>query len=494
MLAVVTRRARVPLLWSVLDNRGGSSDSGERIALMQRYLAIFGAASIRLLLADREFIGIEWMDFLNKNNIPFAIRMKEKLIVATEDGRRLALGSLLRKCRGVRTFQAALGDRSCHRELQLNFAARRLEGGELLIVASNTPARPALAAYRKRWAIECLFGDTKSRGLNLEDTRLVTPRKLALLLGLVALAITWAARAAATLIGRKTPPRKSHGYLAKSWFRIGFDQVSKAPASRPARRRRRHGSSSPHPPSDDPESCSVRWTPFRLPSPPAAAHHPVMTRPLSPATRAAQALRHIDPVTGSITPPIDLSSTFARDEAYAPRQPYIYAREGGPTVAHAEAVLADLDGAAASLAFASGMSAFTALTETLAAGDHAVAPAIMYHGGLAWLRRLADRRGIALTEFDPAAPGNPRASHPPRHPPRLDRGPHQPHLGRPRHRRRREGRPRRRCRPRRRLHRRAALHAPRARARRRRRLPFRHQVPRRPLRPHRRRPLLRPPR
>ena len=41
------------------------------------------------------------MGFLNENNIPFAIRMKEKLTVTTEDGRRLALGSLLRKCRGV---------------------------------------------------------------------------------------------------------------------------------------------------------------------------------------------------------------------------------------------------------------------------------------------------------------------------------------------------------------------------------------------------------
>ena len=109
--------------------------------------------------------------------------------------------------------------------LWLNFAARRLQGGELLIVASNTPARAALAAYRKRWAIECLFGDTKSRGLNLEDTRLVTPRKLDLLLGLVALAVAWAAKTAAMLTGRKTPPRKTHGYLAKSWFRIGFDQI-----------------------------------------------------------------------------------------------------------------------------------------------------------------------------------------------------------------------------------------------------------------------------
>jgi hypothetical protein len=229
MLAVVTRRARVPLIWSVLDNNGGTSDTGQRTLLMRRYLAIFGAASIRLLLADREFVGGAWMNFLNENNIPFAIRVKEKLIVTTEDGRSLTLGSVLRKCRGLRTFRAALGTSPGHDEAQsplwLNFAARRLDDGSLLIIASNTPARAALAAYRKRWAIECLFGDTKTRGLNLEDTRLVTPRKLILLLGLVALAVAWAAKAAAILVGRKAPARKTHGYLAKSWFRIGFDQL-----------------------------------------------------------------------------------------------------------------------------------------------------------------------------------------------------------------------------------------------------------------------------
>ena len=228
VLAVVTPRARVPLICSVLENNGGNSDTGERIALMRRYLAVFGAASIRLLLADREFVGRTWMDFLNENNISFAIRMKEKLRVTTEDDRRLALGSLLRKCRGIRTFRAALAAALGHDEanpLWLNFAARRLDDGTLLIVASNAPPRAALAAYRKRWAIECLFADTKSRGLNLEDTRLVTPRKLALLLALVALAVAWATRTADRLLGRKAPARKSHGYLAKSWFRIGFDQV-----------------------------------------------------------------------------------------------------------------------------------------------------------------------------------------------------------------------------------------------------------------------------
>ena len=123
---------------------------------------------------------------------------------------------------------------------------------------------------------------------------------------------------------------------------------------------------------------------------------------LSPATRAAQALRHIDPVTGAVTPGIELASTFARDENYQARQSYIYARDGGPTVVHAEAVLADLDGASRSFLFASGLAALAALFETLRPGDHVVAQRIMYHGGLSWLRRKAERHGIELSLFDPA--------------------------------------------------------------------------------------------
>lgn len=65
MLAVVTRRLRVPLMWVLLD-RAGNSATAQRIALMERYLRLFGAPSIRALLADRELVGAEWMDFLNK--------------------------------------------------------------------------------------------------------------------------------------------------------------------------------------------------------------------------------------------------------------------------------------------------------------------------------------------------------------------------------------------------------------------------------------------
>jgi hypothetical protein len=233
VLAVVTRRFRVPLFWTLLDGRGNSGTAA-RIALMQRYLAHFPASSVRILLADREFIGAEWLKYLNDNNIRFAIRLREDLRVTCDDGFDLTLLARLNRA-GRTRFEARVGtreDAAAGDAPRLHFAAKRLKG-EWLIVVSNIPGDKALAAYRKRWAIECLFGDAKTRGLNIEDTRLTDPRKLALLMALVALAVVWAGRVAADLIGRGAPKRKPHGYLAQSWFRAGFDRLRNLLASEP---------------------------------------------------------------------------------------------------------------------------------------------------------------------------------------------------------------------------------------------------------------------
>ena len=224
VLAVVTRRFRVPLLWTLLDH-GGTSDVGQRIALMERYLRLFGASSIKALLADREFIGAEWMKFLNKNNIPFAIRLKENMQVRLEDGSLRQFRTLLRKRRRgswagwLSGMQTTPADR-------LRFAAKRIRDGELLIVATNLDdGGRGLNLYRKRWDIECLFADAKTRGLNIEDTHITDTGKLATLLVVVALAVTWAYRCATRTMGRTEIPRKTHGRREKSWFRIGLDAL-----------------------------------------------------------------------------------------------------------------------------------------------------------------------------------------------------------------------------------------------------------------------------
>ena len=233
VLAVITTKFRVPLMWTLLPHSGNST-TAQRIELMKRYLAHCDASTVRVLLADREFIGQEWFAFLVEKKIPFAIRMKEDQIVRA-NGRDLNFRSLLSRCRGVRGFTAVLPGRAGHPDLELHFGARRIKGGELLVVASPYPATGAqiLRQYKKRWLIECLFADSKTRGLNLEDTRLTLASKLSLLIAITAVAIALVCRAAAQFMGRKYPARKKHGYCAKSWFRTGFDEVRRWMRSSP---------------------------------------------------------------------------------------------------------------------------------------------------------------------------------------------------------------------------------------------------------------------
>jgi hypothetical protein len=224
VLAVVTRRFRVPLMWTLLAHQG-NSDTQQRIALMERYLALFGVASIQWLLADREFVGSRWMDFLSKNNIPFAIRVKESLTILLENGKVCSLKTLLRNRRArrvVHSFEGRLPETST----PVRVAIKQLKTDEWLIVMTNhDDAGSALNAYRKRWRIECLFGDTKTRGLNLEDTRITDPGKLATLLGILAMAMSWAYRCATRTMGLRAIARKAHGRREKSWFRVGFDAL-----------------------------------------------------------------------------------------------------------------------------------------------------------------------------------------------------------------------------------------------------------------------------
>ncbi|WP_171181044.1 IS4 family transposase [Ruegeria sp. HKCCD8929] len=224
VLAIVTRRFRVPLMWTLLDHRG-CSNTEQRIALMEKYVHLFGVSSIKALLADREFIGTDWIEFLNKNNIPFVIRLKENMRFQLEDGSVRDFPTLLRKRRRG-TWAGWLSGMKTISERKLRFAAKRIRSGELLIVATNLDdGSRGLNLYRQRWGVECLFADAKTRGFNIEDTHITDPEKLGTLLVVIALAVTWAYRCATRVMGRKGIRRKVHGRREKSWFRTGFDAL-----------------------------------------------------------------------------------------------------------------------------------------------------------------------------------------------------------------------------------------------------------------------------
>ena len=80
----------------MLDKRG-NSDTEERIALIQKFIDRFGKSCIAGLLADREFIGQEWLGWLIKEQLPFWIRIKNNLLTTDSRGRPIKVKALFRQ-------------------------------------------------------------------------------------------------------------------------------------------------------------------------------------------------------------------------------------------------------------------------------------------------------------------------------------------------------------------------------------------------------------
>lgn len=100
MLSIDYHGLDIPLFWMALGS-AGNSNTKQRIELLKKVLLKFGHEKIKVLLADREFIGKEWFDFLIDNKIPFVIRIKKDTMVAgLRKGYEVPITNLLRELNG----------------------------------------------------------------------------------------------------------------------------------------------------------------------------------------------------------------------------------------------------------------------------------------------------------------------------------------------------------------------------------------------------------
>lgn len=117
---------------------------------------------------------------------------------------------------------------------------------------------------------------------------------------------------------------------------------------------------------------------------------------LKPESLAAQALGWVDESTRAISPPIHASTTFIRDADNQYRSGRAYARADNPAFDQAEALIARLERGAQGALFASGMAAATAVFQSLAPGDHVLAPKVMYWSLRNWLMNFATQWGLRV--------------------------------------------------------------------------------------------------
>jgi cystathionine gamma-synthase len=109
----------------------------------------------------------------------------------------------------------------------------------------------------------------------------------------------------------------------------------------------------------------------------------------------------LDAATRAIVPPIHLSTTYARDAAYALIDNRDYSRDKNPTYLAVERLLAALEGGAQAMLFASGMAAATTAMRTLCKpGDHVIASRVGYFAVRHWLGNFCAKWQVALDLVD----------------------------------------------------------------------------------------------
>lgn len=221
LLSVAYRGIGIPLFWSVSSSSGPSSTS-ERISILKNILQQIGHRRIQAFLADREFIGEDWFEFLKKAKIPFVIRIKKNTMAG---GIRnfyqvpiLELWKNRGRSKSIINHPVLIWGHLLYVSI---FQAKGAK--EPMIVVSNVEFEDAIGLYRRRWEIETLFSCLKTRGFRMEDTHMTAPERIEKLLFVLAIAFCWSYKLGVIKDAEKAIRRKAHGRLSKSLFRLGLD-------------------------------------------------------------------------------------------------------------------------------------------------------------------------------------------------------------------------------------------------------------------------------
>src|SRR5438876_6770725 len=117
-------------------------------------------------------------------------------------------------------------------------------------------------------------------------------------------------------------------------------------------------------------------------------------------TLAVHAGHTIDPVTGAVSAPIHLSTTFERDIEGTYSRGFMYTRNNNPNREALERGVSMLEGGQTAAAFGSGTATAMALFQALAPGDHVLAHVDAYYGTSRLLREIFLRWGLEISFVD----------------------------------------------------------------------------------------------
>lgn len=165
-LAILVNGRSIPIWFKDLM-RVGVSCVAQRKALLEdalKHLCLKG----KVLLADREYIGTEWIKYLTDNEIGFTIRMRDKLYKDY-----LPKGISMAYINNQANTKKIYASKMTIHGTEYTYVVTLLSNGKLFRLLTTEQPLQALTSYRSRYRIESMFKHLKSNGFHMEDMHLV---------------------------------------------------------------------------------------------------------------------------------------------------------------------------------------------------------------------------------------------------------------------------------------------------------------------------------
>jgi hypothetical protein len=225
MVGVIYHKRAIPLAWIVYKGKKGHTTADHHIKVLEQLLPLLPEDADVVLLGDGEYDTVEMLTWVTTcTNWQYVVRTSKTNLI-THNNLQYPLREL---CGGHGSTTSAPNALFTLQEFGpvLAVAWWGKEYDDPIYLISNCASSAlACAYYRRRFRVETLFSDKKSRGFHIEKSHLSDPSRLVCLLLATSLAYIWLVHLGMMVFHDETKRSlvdRTHR-TDKSLFRLGLD-------------------------------------------------------------------------------------------------------------------------------------------------------------------------------------------------------------------------------------------------------------------------------
>jgi hypothetical protein len=227
VIGVIYHRRAIPLVWLVYKGKKGHTTAERHIATLQKMLPLLPEEADVVLLGDGEYDTTEMLAWVTEEtDWKFVVRTSKNILI-THNGIQYPLREL---CAGQGTCTAAQDVLFTAEEFGPVLAVAwwgKSYKDPIFLISNCSSLTLVCHYYRRRFRLETLFSDKKSRGFHIHKSHLSDPNRLSRLLLASSLAYIWLIHLGMMVFqddSIRSLIDRTHR-TDKSLFRLGLDWV-----------------------------------------------------------------------------------------------------------------------------------------------------------------------------------------------------------------------------------------------------------------------------